>query len=71
MQEWQDDEEAQEQLRLAIQAALGLLFFKRLEVPTIAMFHKEVLGELLTTRRFEVPNVLTVRCRSRSCAETT
>lgn len=61
MQEWQEDEEAQEQLRLAIQSLVGMLFFKRVEVPVVAMFHKEMLGELLSTREFEVPRTVTVR----------
>jgi hypothetical protein len=60
VQEWQEDEEAQEQLRLAIQSLVGMLFFKRVEVPVVAMFHKEVLGELLSTREFEVPRTVTV-----------
>lgn len=65
MQAWQDDIEAQEQLKLAVQSTLGLLFFKRVEVPTIALFHKEVLGELLATRRFEIPHTVTVRALPR------
>ena len=37
------------------------MFFKKLEVPVLAMFHKELMGELLCTRAREVPDVVSVR----------
>jgi hypothetical protein len=61
LQEWQADEVAQNNLLNAIQSVIGMLFIKRLEVPVIAMFNKEHLGELLATREFEVPLPTTVR----------
>lgn len=61
MQQWHADEEAQEKVKAAIQSTIGMLFFKRLEVPVVAMFHKEHLGELLATREFEVPQPTSVR----------
>ena len=61
VQQWRDNEEAQEQVRTSIEHAVSLMFVKGYEVPLIAMFHKEVLGELLCTRQFETPTTLTVR----------
>lgn len=61
MQQWQDDGQAQQNLVSAIGACLHLVFARSLEVPVLAMHHKDVLGELLATREFEVPDVVTVR----------
>jgi hypothetical protein len=65
VQKWQEDEAAQEELRAAIEALLGLVFVQGCEVPLAAMHHKEVLGELLATRQFEVPATVSVRATLR------
>ena len=66
VQQWREDEQAQANLHAAVAACLNLVFRESLEVPVIAMHHKGVLGELLCTREFEVPDVVTVRPMSSS-----
>lgn len=60
MQEWQSDERSQAALAASIREATKLLFFKKLEVPVLAMFNKELMGELLCTRAREIPDVVSV-----------
>eukprot|EP00892_Ulva_mutabilis_P012129 jgi/Ulvmu1/9289/UM050_0038.1 len=58
IEEWQNDEESQAALAASIREAIKLLFFKKLEVPVLAMFHKELMGELLCTRAREISDVV-------------
>lgn len=61
-QDWQNDEESQAALAASIREAIKLLFFKKFEVPVLAMFHKELMGELLCTRAREISDVVSVSC---------
>lgn len=60
MQEWQSNEQSQAALAASIREAIKLLFFKKLEVPVLAMFNKELMGELLCTRAREISDVVSV-----------
>jgi hypothetical protein len=61
VQEWREDEGVQGALREAIATAIKLVFKEKLEVPVIASFYKERLGELLALRDSDAPALATVR----------
>lgn len=51
---------AQDHLRECIKTAIRFLFMESFEVPVLAMFYKEHLGELLSLRLGCEPNLLPV-----------
>lgn len=61
VQAWRDDLNAQERLRECIKTAIRYMFIEEYEVPVLAMFFKEHLGELLSLRRDCEPGLLPVR----------
>ncbi|BDA45673.1 Transcription elongation factor SPT6 [Coccomyxa sp. Obi] len=56
---WLKDEEAQEKLKESITNVLGEMFDKHAEVPFMAMYRKQVAGDLLCCRKGDVPDTTT------------
>jgi transcription elongation factor SPT6 len=52
---WRDSEDAQGALQQAIRTVLSAMYEKHEEVPLIAMFRKEICGELLASRKEDLP----------------
>ena len=61
LQEWANDPQCQNLLQNFIKNAIKLMFMEHYEVPVIAMFFKEHVGELLCMRNEEGPRLLEVR----------
>ncbi|CAL8470742.1 g10284 [Coccomyxa elongata] len=57
---WLQDEQAQEQLKESIANVLGEMFDKHVEVPFMAMYRKQVAGDLLCCRKGDVPDTTTL-----------
>lgn len=60
MQAWRNNSEAQDRLRECIKTAIRFMFLDSIEVPVLAMFYKEYMGELLAMRRGDEPALLSV-----------
>lgn len=60
VQAWRNDPDKQHRLRECIKTAIRLMFIDSYEVPVLAMFYKEHLGELLSLRRDCEPGLLPV-----------
>lgn len=63
MQAWRSNPAQQEHLRECIKTAIRFLFIDSFEVPVLAMFYKEYMGELLSLRRGDEPGLLPVSPR--------